>query len=219
MEPVWYFLSRAAATLIPLILIAFGAGLWAGWIKWHTWKREYNAVERDYHKLHDIHDVARATIPELEQRREALTGEIGQLEGLLGEYKDANEKFQAESERLNASLRATKRNYEALEEIWRVKLATAELRIQHLEASLAQGPMASVQATSPRTHSSELTSQNETIASSEAVAEADTRPEDDEKRLIPFPAATTGELLPLPNFQTNPAPQKTSKKSKNRRAV
>jgi hypothetical protein len=148
MEPVWYFMSRATGTLIPLILISFGAGVWMGWIKWHTWKKEYNEVERDYHKLHDIHDVARQTIPELEARRAALTDEIGQLEGLLGKFKEANESYEAESRRLNESLRATKRNYEAMEDIWRGKITKAEVRIIELEAALegrgqaAAAPMA-----------------------------------------------------------------------------
>lgn len=170
MEPVWYFMSRAVGTLLPLLLISFGAGLWMGWIKWHTWKKEYSEVERDYHKLHDIHDVARQTIPELEGRREALTQEIGQLEDLLGKIKEANESYEAESFRLNENLRATKRNYEAMEDIWRGKIAKAEIRIIELETALNRQP-ASPQAPS--------------------LAEAETMESSGEEaansRLIPFP--------------------------------
>lgn len=136
MEPVWYFISRALGTLIPLLLVSYAAGLWTGWIKWHTWKREYTEVERDYHKLHDIHDVARATIPELEQRRQALTDEIQQKEEALEKIREANELYEEESRKLNQSLRATKRNYEAMEDIWRGKIAAAEVRIIELETAL-----------------------------------------------------------------------------------
>ena len=136
MEPVWYFISRAVGTLIPILLVSYAAGLWTGWIKWHTWKREYNEVERDYHKLHDIHDVARATIPELEQRRQALTEEIQQKEDALERIREANEKYEEESQKLNQSLRATKRNYEAMEDIWRGKIAAADIRIIELETAL-----------------------------------------------------------------------------------
>ncbi len=212
MEPFWYSITRAASTLIPLLLLAYGAGLWTGWIKWHTWKREYQAVETDYHKLHDIHDVARATIPELEQRREALTGEIQGLEDLLGQYKDANEKFEAESLRLNQNLRATKRNYEALEDIWRVKLATAELRIQELESLL------------PR---------ESTAAGMAAKSHADLIPpgtpegqaSEEGHRLIPFPAsvvetaAAAGETAPPATAPAAAASGKTSRRIKGRRAV
>ncbi|MDB6069715.1 MAG: hypothetical protein JWL81_886 [Verrucomicrobiales bacterium] len=136
MEPVWYFISRAVGTLIPLLLLSYASGLWTGWIKWHTWKREYNEVERDYHKLHDIHDVARATIPELEQRRQALTDEILQKEDALERIREANEKYEEESRKLNQSLHATKRNYEAMEDIWRGKIAAADIRIIELETAL-----------------------------------------------------------------------------------
>jgi hypothetical protein len=212
MEPFWYFITRAASTLIPLLLLAYGAGLWTGWIKWHTWKREYQAVETDYHKLHDIHDVARATIPELEQRREALSGEIQGLEDLLGQYKDANERFEAESHRLNQSLRATKRNYEALEDIWRVKLATAELRIQKLEALLPrESTPAGMAAHAP----------SDPIAPESMEGQAD----QDGHRLIPFPAsgaetaAAAGETAPPAKVPAAAASGKTSRRIKGRRAV
>lgn len=210
MEPFWYFITRAASTLIPLLLVAYGAGLWTGWIKWHTWKREYQAVETDYHKLHDIHDVARATIPELEERRGALAGEIQGLEGLLGQYKDANEKFEAESQRLNQSLRATKRNYEALEDIWRVKLATAELRIQELEALVPGKSTAAAPAGS-----------NTAPQAADAAKQAD----DDNHRLIPFPAHAA-DTAPIAGETAAPsaapsvaASAKSARKIKGRRAM
>jgi hypothetical protein len=163
-------MSRAVGTLLPLLLISFGAGLWMGWIKWHTWKKEYSEVERDYHKLHDIHDVARQTIPELEGRREALTQEIGQLEDLLGKIKEANESYEAESFRLNENLRATKRNYEAMEDIWRGKIAKAEIRIIELETALSR------QAAPPQAPS--LVEAGTMESSGEETAD---------HRLIPFP--------------------------------
>jgi len=208
MEPVWYFMSRATGTLIPLLLISFGAGVWMGWIKWHTWKKEYNEVERDYHKLHDIHDVARQTIPELEARRAALTDEIGQLEGLLGKFKEANDGYEAESMRLNESLRATKRNYEAMEDIWRGKITKAEVRIIELEAALeGRGQIASkpVAAPAPET-------------AGEPLQEGD--PSTDSGRLIPFPMLEAMPELALDEeFQAStktarvPAQQSTSRKA------
>ncbi len=209
MEPVWYFISRAALTLIPLLLISFGAGLWLGWIKWHTWKREYHSVEQDYHKLHDIHDTARIVIPELEQHREVLSDEVQNLSGVLDEYKVANQKFEAESARLNEKMRVTKRNYEALEDIWRVKLATAEFRISELEAQLQNSVLALGTVSSP--------------AAPAAVPIASLVPPPVEKptHLIPFPTPTA-ESAPSPIASTpapSAAPAKKPRKTKSRKAI
>lgn len=188
MEPAWYFLTRATATLIPLILAAFGAGLWMGWIKWHPWKREYSEVEKDYHKLHDIHDVARATIPELEARRKALTDEIDGLEGLLGRYQDANAKYEAESRRLNEALRAQKRNFDSLEDIWRSKLHMAEARVADLERSLGREPTArTVPVAAPEPVPAPAVRHPEPEPEIQAEAE---ETEAEPSRLIPFPELT-----------------------------
>lgn len=227
MEPAWYFLTRATATLIPLILAAFGAGLWMGWIKWHPWKREYSEVEKDYHKLHDIHDVARATIPELEARRKALTDEIDGLEGLLGRYQDANAKYEAESRRLNEALRAQKRNFDALEDIWRNKLSLAEARIADLERSLGREPTARtapVAAPAPAAVATPVAASAPAIHRPEPVMEMETAPDKTEtSRLIPFPeltleaepARTTTASVSAPAAAAAPRPGKTKK----RRAV
>ena len=211
MEPVWYFMSRATGTLIPLLLISFGAGVWMGWIKWHTWKKEYNEVERDYHKLHDIHDAARQTIPELEARRAALTDEIGNLEELLGKFKEANESYEAESRRLNETLRATKRNYEAMEEVWRGKITQAEIRIIALENALERRVKG---ATSPVAHLPELPM--ETLPGLEMEISADAG------RLIPFPAPETvsGLILQDDMDQLNKsAARVAATNAKNRKAI
>lgn len=202
MEPLFYFLSRALAVLIPLVLIGYAAGLWTGWIKWHTWKKEYSEVERDYHKLHDIHDVARATIPELEARRQALTNDIDLLAGKLGEFQQANESFEAESRRLNENLRAAKRNYEAMEEIWRGKITKAEIRILQLEAELNKATGAA--PPSFPADSEPLANGQTDVPLTAAVSHSTGPAEDEPQRVIPFPSAF-GEI-PEP-ASVGPAPQ------------
>ena len=208
METLWFFLTRALAVLIPLVLIGYAAGLWTGWIKWHTWKKEYGEVERDYHKLHDIHDVARATIPELEARRQSLTDDISLLAGRLGEFQEANESFEAESKRLNENLRASKRNYEAMEEIWRNKITKAEIRILQLEAELESASASSTPASVPAsTPPSSLPDPPDDSFPGEtrpvglpppAIEPASAiSPDTETARLIPFPPAL-GESLETP---------------------
>lgn len=202
METLWFFLTRALAVLIPLVLIGYAAGLWTGWIKWHTWKKEYGEVERDYHKLHDIHDVARATIPELEARRQSLTDDISLLAGRLGEFQQANESFEAESKRLNENLRASKRNYEAMEEIWRNKITKAEIRILQLEADLESASASSTPAPVPATTPASA------APSSIPDPPADTFPGETGPVALPllpiepasaiYPGNETGRLIPFP---------------------
>jgi hypothetical protein len=225
MEPLWYFLSRALAVLIPLVLIGYAAGLWTGWIKWHTWKKEYSEVERDYHKLHDIHDVARATIPELEARRQALTDDIDLLAGKLGEFQQANESFEAESRRLNENLRAAKRNYEAMEEIWRGKITKAEIRILQLEADLEKAMASASGSSSPRfpEDPDPIKNGQTDVPQTAAGFSLENPPEDEPNRLIPFPAAL-GEIKEpaavFPAQQSPPvreAPKKNPRKAANKR--
>jgi hypothetical protein len=64
----------------------------------------------------------------------------------------------------------------------------------------------------------EIAFQKESLASPEISTALDSDLED-EKRLIPFPATTSDDLIPVPSLQPNSSSQKPGKKSKNLRAV
>ncbi len=138
MDGIIFFITRALLTLIPLIAIAFSLGLWLGWLKWHGWKKQYQSVEHDYHKLYDHHDAASVVIDNLETTRGALATDREKLQTAMAQFKEANETYATELDRLQTTLTSTQRNSRDLEDLWKKKLDAAQVRIHTLEAALAK---------------------------------------------------------------------------------
>lgn len=127
MDATLYFVTRAFFTLFFFTLLAFGAGLWLGWIRWFHWQKESVLLEADRNSLAST--VGRLS-DEVKDRE--------QLRRLVGEFKEANDHLDAEVIRLTTSLHAAKRNQEDIENIWRRKLGA--LQEKHDQMQIVNAP-------------------------------------------------------------------------------
>ncbi len=224
MDGISYFLTHALLTLIPLVAAAFGLGLWLGWLRWYRWKKEYSAVETDFHKLYDHHDAATAAIESLENVRGTLSNDQQRLQDQVLQFKEANDGYAAEYDRLKASLAATQRNSKDLEAMWRGKLADAQNRIKELETQVAgQGTGTAAANVGTRSLSPALPPAAEAAAvppESHVDVPAQTEPEIPVPPFISNPPAGNGNassVIPFPQLERrNPPSKETKAKSQKR---